>query len=737
MDTSVRRKSRRQIARSLFPDSADNVSIPDACVSAPSRIGDGDIQQRRDPYERFYAALRGLREAFHRIGQFDDANAKLDEFCKLLALKVLDGRHPVASGSNRLGLAHLRTLAREKYGDEGRLASALHDVYADLTLRFPEEMAAFGTRNGLNLSPEDDAFAAALIPVLEALPRIAENNERSWSFDGVNEAFGHFIQDSFRNRKEDAQYMTPPEVVSPIVAIAIRDLVAECGGRTPKRPYLVADPTCGVGSFLAAVYRQALHIPLANGALADHLHLFGQDKVERMVRLACVNLQIFAGVDATLRQGNSVVPPGTLSDIHGEVDLILTNPPFGATFDSRELLEQSKDNQLPTLHALARRHALPKAIDSEYVLLDRELSLLKAGGRLMMVVPDHVVSAGGFSEAFRLALQQTGDLVAVFDLPTETFAQAGTRTKTSVVYLRRKSTKPKDGRASHVFMATSVDLGFRVVSRSGATVKRIVGPNDMETIASVYKSFRQSHSSAADIDCLSHEPSIAAVAADRLLNNRWTAGFYQTERLRALQQIEVGCAGEFEGKRLIDLVELDPRGNERVLADEHNRCISVLHVREDGCIDLRAVDAYRPTTPGTRCMSGDVLLAKINPRIPRVCVVPETPWQLGCSSEFAVMRPAENSLNSWALFLLLRSETVQAQIRTLTSGTSSSHNRIKDRDLAAIVVPVPKQGTQAVVELENAARELELATKQQYAAARSMRSCLQRIHELIGERHSG
>jgi hypothetical protein len=65
------------------------------------------------------------------------------------------------------------------------------------------------------MAEDDDEFAAALIPLLASLP--GDDEGTGWSFDGVNEAFGHFVQDSFRNRKEDAQYMTPPEVVAPLV----------------------------------------------------------------------------------------------------------------------------------------------------------------------------------------------------------------------------------------------------------------------------------------------------------------------------------------------------------------------------------------------------------------------------------------------------------------------------------------------------------------------------------------
>ena len=37
--------------------------------------------------------------------------------------------------------------------------------------------------------------------------------------------------------------------------------------------------------------------------------------------------------------------------------------------------------------------------------------------------------------------------------------------------------------------------------------------------------------------------------------------------------------------------------------------------------------------------------------------------------------------------------SVQKQINSLTSGTSSSHNRIKSKDLSEVLIPLPKIGT--------------------------------------------
>lgn len=667
----------------------DGSVLNEACAaSVPPSLG--------HRYSSFYRALSALREEFHRIGRFDDANAKLDELCKLLVLRTLDARHPLPNGSSRLSREALEETAFRETGDRTRLAAALHATFEDIANRFPREMAGFGAKPTLNLQPDDDEFAAATLPLLEALPGPEVHLDSKWSFDALNEAFGHFVQDSFRNRKEDAQYMTPPEVVASVVDMAIHDLV-EDPERVSCRPMVVGDPTCGVGSFLAAFYRRASAVKLGGRPLAERLRLFGQDKVERMSRLALVNLSVFADADADIRTGNSILPLTGLDHLAGQFDLILTNPPFGASFGTTELLAGGTSAHLPAIFSLARTGALPRKVDSEYILLDRELALLRPGGSLLMVVPDHVVSGSGFSEEFRLELERRYELRAVVDLPTETFAQAGTRTKTSVIYLR-KPARSGETRRSHVFMGCADELGFKVVSRTGATVKRVIGRNDMAEISAAYARFASSPSPAEPLVCLQSRPSVSAVVPASMINSRWTAGFYRDERLRAIRVVP-GDRRRCALTSLTELVDIDVDETERVFRDDVNRCISVLHVREDGSIDLAAVADYSPTTACVRCRAGDILLSKINPRIVRIAVVPATAHRLGCSAEFAVLRPRPSTLSAWELSLLLRSQSVQRQIQSLTSGTSSSHNRIKARDLEVVQIPVPPKRSAAAKQL--------------------------------------
>jgi hypothetical protein len=103
----------------------------------------------------------------------------------------------------------------------------------------------------------------------------------------------------------------------------------------------------------------------------------------------------------------------------------------------------------------------------------------------------------------------------------------------------------------------------------------------------------------------------------------------------------------------------------------------------------------------------------------RVSIVPSLPYSTGCSTEFAVLR-SKCDLSEWELLLLLRSDVVQQQIQTLTSGTSSSHNRIKSRDLGAVNVPVPKPRSKGAKALRKNAEQLEAATIEYYKAVDAM-----------------
>ena len=685
------------------------------------------------PYTVFYDRMKVLRDDFHRIGRFDDANAKLDELCKLFVLKHVSDKYPSMCGRSRLSKPYLTDLAIERFGDGSKLAAALHLVFEEMQVRDAASLTLFGKNPHLDIHPEDDEFAESLLPVLDTLPWA--QSKAGWSFDLLNETFGHFVQDSFRHRKEDAQYLTPPEVVSAMVEMGMHHLTHE-QNTIPNRPerLVIADPTCGVGSFLAATYCQAKE-DLVNGpSVFNSLTFVGQDKVERMARLAKVNMQMFTNASADIRLGNSV-HGDTLDDLNGQVDLVLTNPPFGASFERKKLFANGVDpRQFPILYRLWQRHKLPRRIDTEFLMFDRGLSLLRHNGRMLIVVPDKVVAADGFAADFRAAALEVARLQAVVDLPAETFAQAGTRTKTSIVHMQRKQSQQLST-APSVLMATADDLGFRVASRAGVTVKRQGGQNQIQRIAKLY---RQIIPSVADdsvrtrcqLQSHSDAPSVVSISISDLIHGRWNASFYRSERVQSLAELDRMRQEEFDIRTLQACAQIDPDRDVRADGNGGAAIISVLHVREDGFLDVDAVASYAPSSPTLRCQKNDVLLSRINPRIVRICVVPDLGRPTACSPEFAVLR-CRDGVDPWLLALILRGQLVQDQIQALTSGTSSSHNRIKVRELAAVSVPIPRANHSKFADFQKSATDYRERLAAYYDAVDGTLACFDDMARLF------
>ena len=86
----------------------------------------------------------------------------------------------------------------------------------------------FGSQPALILRSGDELLAAELIKLVRGCIDLAfslRSDERP--FDILNEAFGHFVRDNFRSNVEDAQYMTPPEVVDFMVDMVLKDVATE------------------------------------------------------------------------------------------------------------------------------------------------------------------------------------------------------------------------------------------------------------------------------------------------------------------------------------------------------------------------------------------------------------------------------------------------------------------------------------------------------------------------------
>lgn len=238
-------------------------------------------------------------------------------------------------------------------------------------------------------------------------------------------------------------------------------------------------------------------------------------------------------------------------------------------------------------------------------------------------------------------------------------------------------------------MGVSRDLGFVVSSRKGVQVKVTAGENDLpELLAHFRKSVVMKTVSEATV--LSEIPSAVVAPEAEVAAGSWTPNHYNAIRFKSIETLR-----SHRGFELLPLGELAEFLGDSRPSEKHqigNAFISVLHVLGEGLLDARGVMDYSPKTPGVSVEPGEVLLSRINPRIPRVCVVPDFGVRTLCSSEFEVMRP-KKIVDAFTLAFLLQSKVVQDQIKSLTSGTSASHNRIRTAELSQVRIPIPRDNT--------------------------------------------
>lgn len=612
---------------------------------------------------RLDAALRELREALHRRGRLSSRNEALDEVARLIFAHSASQR----AGGRGIG----EHLLEGRRGAATRLRSFVEEMADSL----PESLAYEMSRSDfeLLLKPGEDDLACEVIAAFERLSAgilPAAEHARD-ATDLINHAFGRFLADSFADEKELGQYLTPTEVVQFMVQLALDDmtddeLTALADANDFSQFGAVLDPSCGVGSFLAEFVRAA-GVGLGLGpewmtAAAREL-VVGVDKSERMIRLALANLATFGSSAAKLHLANGLARAGrdgeVATDLDGKVGLILTNPPFGATFSGEDLKGYKLAGDWATRP--------PAAVDSELLFMERYIEWLRPGGQLLAVVPDSILTNKGLFADLRNGLASDIEIRTVVSLPPVTFAAAGTTTKTSILHLRKVSSGGTPAR-----FAICNDIGYTVSARGAQRKKVRESDGELPAILEELKS---------GVHRVVHEVSDLDEAG------RWDAGYHASLSAEFLKRVSTNS----RLLRIKDVAELvadrvDPRRSVHAtfeyieISDVDGGGLSV------GSKTVASADA--PSRARRSVKAGDVLVSTVRPDRGAVGVVPE--WLDGavCTTGFAVLRP--QAIHPVALAALLRTDFVTQQL--LRNNVGIAYPAIEAACLPDVVLPLAGDG---------------------------------------------
>jgi type I restriction enzyme M protein len=256
----------------------------------------------------------------------------------------------------------------------------------------------------------------------------------------LSNAPSHIIGDAFQAiigptiRGDKGQFFTPKSLVKCMIHII-----------DPKDGEVIMDPACGTGGFLTESYLYQYENKKQKKCNSTYI---GIDKDKDMADLSMAVSEIITEGNAKVYNQNSLeilFDEKQNSDLLGNVDVILTNPPFGSKIGitDKALLEKYEFGYAWTYsdkdNTWYKMNNVLKSQDPQVLFVELCVKLLKNGGRMAIVLPEGVF--GNKSQGYIWAyLQEYGNIIAMIDCPRNTF-QPSTDTKTNVLIYEKGDKK--------------------------------------------------------------------------------------------------------------------------------------------------------------------------------------------------------------------------------------------------------------------------------------------------------
>lgn len=350
----------------------------------------------------------------------------LEEFVKILFIKLFDE-------SNKL---HKFQLYNDSYD-----VIDLTSIFELFELTKNKFNTLFDAKDKINLSILSIRF------IVKKLQNISLGNS---SYDVKGLAFQKFL--SSHEKSGRGQFFTPEPVINFCIQII-----------APQKHEKILDPACGTGGFLVS----ALKYLIKDNSDLDaefiiQQNLFGIEINKSIARIAKMKLLLEQNTNNNIFSANSLEVINLIQNLFHSVDkfdIILTNPPFGAKMHQENILS---DYQLgykwhKTQNGFVKNNTVLNSQSVEILFIERCIDLLKTGGRMAVVLPN-----GNFEnsslEYIRYFIMKKTRILAVVNLPQETFIPYGTGVKTSLLFLEKKDEHNTDD--YRIFFGKITKLGY-------------------------------------------------------------------------------------------------------------------------------------------------------------------------------------------------------------------------------------------------------------------------------------
>ncbi len=622
-----------------------------------------------------------LLRKFEEIHNFIYANdglstqQTLEEFIKILFIKILDEREDIKLfkiSSEEFELIKNSKKTKSFSSRIGKLFYQTKSEYPDL----------FDKDEKIRLSDNSLSF------IVNKLQSISLTDSSS---DAKGLAFQKFISHHEKNGR--GQFFTP----EPIIDFCVKII-------QPKLDETIIDPACGSGGFLFSAL-EYIKTENANCNIEDIIktNIFGFDINQSITRIAKMKLMLEANVLTNIHNTNSLNDIDELKlklenkKIVKGFDIVLTNPPFGTAgkITSKSVLSKfdlgykwEKDDT-----GFIKTTKLQNAQVAEILFIERCIDLLKEGGRMGIVLPN-----GHFEnpslEYLRYYIKQKCKILAIVNLPQETFIPYGTGVKTSLLFLEKDS---KNVNTEYtVFFSKITKLGYQGNKNGSPIYKKDKYGNTVKDSLNQPILDENFSSAVEDYNNYKSQKNIGTENSYSIkyneLNGRFDYDFYSPETTRLLDRIKKNNARRLS--EIVDIVKVKSKllskPNTKVeyveLSDINTPSFEIINSTEQYVYELPSRASYEIKT-------GDIITAiagnSIGSRKHATALVTESYNGAICTNGFRVFRNFK--IDPYYLLYYFKSEYFLKQIYMLRTGAAIPN--VSDYDLANVLISIPDEQT--------------------------------------------
>lgn len=590
----------------------------------------------------------------------------LEEFVKILFIKIFDE-------NEKLNQFNIST---EEW-NELKSGRKFHSITERITTLFEQTKQAYK-----DIFDVDDKIRISSIALGFTINKLQGISLVNSSQDAKGLAFQKFL--THHEKDGRGQFFTPEPVIDFCVEMM-----------QPQPHEIIIDPACGSGGFLMSSLKYLQrNNPNVDTKSFVETNLFGLDINKSIARIAKMKLLLEANGKTNILCANSLEDLDSiklsLSKPNG-FDIILANPPFGAKITNTSTLSKFDLGHKWSNHN--NEYQKTKSVypnqNAEILFIERCLQLLREGGRMAIVLPN-----GNFEnpslEYLRYYIKLKAKILAIVNLPQETFIPFGTGVKTSLLFLEKET--PNKIRQYPIFFGRIRKLGYQgnkngtplyQKDQSGQIIKNALGQQildeDFSVIAKDFKDFKNGIQ-------IEKENSFS-INYDEL-NGRFDFDFYSPENrkmfsnLNNIKTVKLGEICEIIKVKSSKLKDPNLTVEYVELSDINTHSYEIINSTTSQVHQL-------PSRASYEIKEGDIITAiagnSVGTRKHATALVTHESEGSICTNGFRVLRNFK--IDSYYLLFYLKSDIFLKQMFMYRTGAAIPN--VSDTDLANTLINLP------------------------------------------------